>query len=42
MGGDKAPLTPLQSVEGIVQILEKLNESQNGEFIQYDGEILPW
>jgi len=42
MGGDRAPLTPLQSVQGIVKLLESLNESNNGQFIQYDGEQLKW
>jgi NAD(P)-dependent dehydrogenase (short-subunit alcohol dehydrogenase family) len=42
MGGPKAPITPAESVKGIVQVIKDLNETHNGEFIQYDGEKLPW
>ncbi|CAG7831660.1 unnamed protein product [Allacma fusca] len=42
MGGPRATLTVDQSVEGIMNVLEHLNESQNGKFIAWDGKELPW
>jgi len=42
MGGPKAPVTPTESVRGIVKVLKDLNETHSGEFLQYDGEKLPW
>jgi len=42
MGGPKAPLTPTESVQGIVKVLKDLNETHSGEFLQYNGEKLPW
>ena len=42
MGGPKAPLTLDQSVSGIIKLLESLNETHNGAFLQYDGTKLDW
>lgn len=42
MGGQKAPLSPEESVNGIVSVLESLDASHSGKFMQYDGKELPW
>lgn len=42
MGGNKAPLDISESVDGIVKTLTKLNEKDNGGFLQYDGKPIPW
>lgn len=42
MGGDKAPLTPEESIAGMVKVIEGLKPSDNGRFVQHDGERLPW
>ncbi|XP_066997632.2 C-signal [Anabrus simplex] len=42
MGGPNAPLTVEQSVSSIINTLLSLSESDNGCFLQYDGEKLPW
>lgn len=42
MGGDKAPLEPRESVEGILRVISGLNDKQNGLFIDYTGKIMPW
>lgn len=42
MGGSSAPLTPVESISGIINVLQSLNEDHHGEFYQYDGQKLPW
>lgn len=42
MGGPKAPLSVDESVEGITTLLQTLNASHSGKFLQYDGTELPW
>lgn len=42
MGGNKAPLTPTQSVEAIIKTLHQCTDQHNGAFLQYDGQPLPW
>jgi NAD(P)-dependent dehydrogenase (short-subunit alcohol dehydrogenase family) len=42
MGGQSAPTTTEQSVAGIVDILEGLNESKSGKFLNWKGNELPW
>jgi NAD(P)-dependent dehydrogenase (short-subunit alcohol dehydrogenase family) len=34
--------TPAQSVSGIVQVIENLDESYDGRPRNYDGSIMPW
>lgn len=41
-GGPNAPLTPEESVTGVLNILDNLDASQSGSFLQYDGKIIPW
>jgi hypothetical protein len=42
MGGPHAPLTPQESVKGIVARLNEQNGELSGRFVQYDGLELPW
>ncbi|XP_046391054.1 C-factor [Ischnura elegans] len=42
MGGPKAPLTVQESVSKILQTLSSLEARHNGQFIQFDGQELPW
>ena len=41
MGGSAAPILPKDSARGIRQIIAKLGPSDNGAFLNYDGETIP-
>jgi len=42
MGGKNAPLTPQQSIEGVLDFINKFEISQNGGFYDNFGKVLPW
>ncbi|XP_072443551.1 C-signal-like [Chiloscyllium punctatum] len=42
MGGEKAPLTKEESVRGILQVVSKLSAKDNGSFLDWKGQHLPW
>jgi len=42
MGGPTAPLTIDQSVPAMVETIAALRPSDNGRYVQYDGQELPW
>lgn len=42
MGGSEAPVTPLESAEGIWKIIDQSALTQSGKFLTYRGEALPW
>lgn len=42
MGGSNALLTPEQSVEGMIAVIEAVSQEHNGGFYRWDGEIMPW
>ncbi|XP_051888174.1 C-factor-like isoform X1 [Pristis pectinata] len=42
MGGEKAPLTKEESVQGILKVLSRLSEQDNGLFLDWRGQLLPW
>lgn len=42
MGGPNAPITPDQAVEGMVQVIDSLTARDNGRFLNWRGEELPW
>jgi len=41
-GGPNAPLKPKESVDGMLNVIEKLSEADNGKFLQYDGKKIAW
>jgi NAD(P)-dependent dehydrogenase (short-subunit alcohol dehydrogenase family) len=42
MGGSNARLTPETSVAGMLDVIENLTAEDNGRFLTYSGEELPW
>jgi NAD(P)-dependent dehydrogenase (short-subunit alcohol dehydrogenase family) len=42
MGGKDAPLGVAESVEGLLRVIEGLDESRSGGFFSYDGSEIPW
>jgi NAD(P)-dependent dehydrogenase (short-subunit alcohol dehydrogenase family) len=42
MGGQSAPVTPPQSVAGMVKLIAGFTRKDNGTFRNFDGEKLPW
>jgi NAD(P)-dependent dehydrogenase (short-subunit alcohol dehydrogenase family) len=42
MGGHNASLTPEQSVEGMIAVIEAVTPEHNGGFYRWDGEMMPW
>jgi NAD(P)-dependent dehydrogenase (short-subunit alcohol dehydrogenase family) len=42
MGGSSAPLSPEESVRGILSVVRSLEQKDSGSFISHDGSRLPW
>ncbi|MCR9163915.1 MAG: SDR family oxidoreductase [Nannocystaceae bacterium] len=42
MGGAKAKLTPEQSVQGLLRVVDTLTLDDAGKFLQWDGSPHPW
>ncbi|MCC6804825.1 MAG: SDR family oxidoreductase [Anaerolineae bacterium] len=42
MGGSDASLTPQQSVDGMIAVIEAVGQEHNGGFYRWDGELMPW
>ncbi len=42
MGGPSASLSPDESASGIIKVVSNLTPRQNGQFIQWNGEIHAW
>jgi len=42
MGGESAPVSPQQSVEGMRRLIDGFALSRSGEFLRYDGRPMPW
>ncbi|XP_059414785.1 C-signal-like isoform X2 [Carassius carassius] len=42
LGGEKAPLEPKESVEGMLRVIGSLTEQQHGGFMDYTGKTIPW
>ena len=42
MGGDKAPITPETSVNGMRKLIDNLSSDQSGNFYRYNGEQIAW
>ena len=42
MGGDNAPLTPKQSVDGMMHMVSNFTLPMTGQYYRYDGTPMPW
>ncbi|KAM6296372.1 C-signal-like [Aegotheles albertisi] len=42
MGGNMAPMQVQEAIPGILSVLERLGEKENGSFLDWQGETLPW
>ena len=42
MGGGSASLAPERSVGGMMQVIDRLTQKDNGKFIRWDGHEMPW
>lgn len=42
MGGTRAPLSPSESVRGLLRVIGGLKRRDNGRFFDYTGAELPW
>lgn len=42
MGGDEAPLTPEESVAGMLRVIDGLTPDDNGRFLDYLGQEIAW
>jgi NAD(P)-dependent dehydrogenase (short-subunit alcohol dehydrogenase family) len=42
MGGPDADLPVSVSVQGVIGVLDRLTLSDSGQFLGYDGSVIPW
>jgi NAD(P)-dependent dehydrogenase (short-subunit alcohol dehydrogenase family) len=42
MGGPNAPLTPQESIRGMIAVIDRLAPDDAGRFLQWNGSELPW
>ncbi len=42
MGGPQAPLTPSESVAGMLKVIDRLNLNDAGKFLTWEGKEHPW
>lgn len=42
MGGPQAPLSPEESISGMLKAIDALTPASNGKFLNYDGGTVPW
>ena len=42
MGGKNAPLEPPESIRGMLEVIDRLSVRDNGRFLNYAGDELPW
>jgi NAD(P)-dependent dehydrogenase (short-subunit alcohol dehydrogenase family) len=42
MGGESAPLSPEQSVRGMLSVLAEAGPDESGRYFEYSGDELPW
>lgn len=42
MGGNHAPLSPRESVRGLLGVIARLQREDNGRFLDYTGAEIPW
>ncbi len=42
MGGDNAPVTPHDSVAGLLKVLDAATKNDAGRFVDYKGASIAW
>ena len=42
MGGKYAHLTPEESINGVLNVIREYSDHNNGQFLDYRGDIVPW
>jgi NAD(P)-dependent dehydrogenase (short-subunit alcohol dehydrogenase family) len=42
MGGEQAPLSVEQSVQGLREVISNLKKNDSGKFLSHDGSEIPW
>lgn len=42
LGGRNAPLSPRQSIEGMIKVIDSLKMKDSGRFLGWDGGEVPW
>ena len=42
MGGSNAEISVAESASGLRRILQSAGPAQNGQFLDYDGSVIPW
>ncbi len=42
MGGQNAPLSPEDSISGVIKVIDGLTMRQSGHYMNYRGKNLPW
>lgn len=42
MGGPNAQIDTLTSVNGMIKVIDGLDQQQSGGFFNYDGSVIPW
>jgi NAD(P)-dependent dehydrogenase (short-subunit alcohol dehydrogenase family) len=42
MGGKEAPLSPAESAEHLVRLIDAAEPGMSGRFVNYDGKTMPW
>ena len=42
MGGESAPVEPEDSVAGLLEVMAALEPADNGRFLDFQGQTVPW
>ena len=42
MGGPNAPLSPQESIRGMISVMGRLKPEASGRFLSHDGQEIPW
>ncbi len=42
MGGSSAPLTPEESIGGMISVIDSITEEDSGKFLDWEGREIPW
>lgn len=42
MGGERAPVSPAESVRGLLDVIDQADTSRSAHFLDYQGQPLPW